>query len=202
MTQILLRPYWYLRHGQTDWNREGLSQGRTDVPLNATGVEQARAAVALFTQALAEHVAFTHIISSPLDRAFQTAAIVREGLIAAGHEALPLETDEELEEVCFGEQEGQPMGDWYDSWIAGDYTPAGAEPFSVLGARAVSAVNRATALGGVPLIVAHGALFRALRAAMNLPANVRLPNATPLLLQPGAVASEAWNLTVMEAASI
>jgi broad specificity phosphatase PhoE len=57
------------------------------------------------------------------------------------------------------------MGDWYDSWIAGDYTPAEAEPFSVLRARAVEAINRATEHGGVPLIVAHGALFRALRAA-------------------------------------
>ena len=197
MTQITLRPYWYLRHGQTDWNREGLSQGRTDVPLNATGIAQAQAAVGLLKAALKSHTPFTHIVSSPLDRAFQTAAIVREGLIAAGHEALPLETDDGLEEVCFGEQEGQPMGDWYDSWIAGDYTPAGAEPFSVLRQRAVAAVNRATGLGGVPLVVAHGALFRALRAAMHLPANVRLPNATPLWLQPGAQEYEAWHLTLM-----
>ncbi|MFT8445562.1 MAG: histidine phosphatase family protein [Acetobacter orientalis] len=196
--QITLRPYWYLRHGQTDWNRDGLSQGRTDVPLNATGIEQAQAAVGLFKTALKNHRPFTHIVSSPLDRAFQTAAIVREGLIAAGFEALPLETDDGLEEVCFGEQEGQPMGDWYDSWIAGAYTPAGAEPFAELRHRAIAAVNRATGLGGVPLIVAHGALFRALRAAMNLPANVRLPNATPLWLQPGKAEQEAWQLTVME----
>lgn len=199
MPQLSLRPYWYLRHGQTDWNREGLSQGRTDVPLNETGISQAEAAVKLFETGVRRYPAFTHIVSSPLDRAFQTAAIVREGLIANGFDALPLETDAGLEEVCFGEQEGMPMGDWYDSWIAGDYTPQGAEPFAQLRARAVDAVNRATDNGGVPLIVAHGALFRSLRAAMNLPANVRLPNATPLWLKPGEVEQHAWSLSVIEA---
>lgn len=197
MTQLDLRPYWYLRHGQTDWNREGLSQGRTDVPLNATGIEQAGAAVGFVLPGLKTLTPFTHIVSSPLDRAFQTAAILREGLITHGLEALPLETDDGLEEVCFGEQEGQPMGDWYDSWIAGEYTPQGAERFEDLKTRAVDAVNRATQLGGVPLIVAHGALFRALRAAMNLPANVRLPNATPLWLEPGKTTADAWTLTVV-----
>ncbi|MBS1016221.1 histidine phosphatase family protein [Acetobacter persici] len=199
MAQLSHRSYWYLRHGQTDWNRDGLSQGRTNVPLNATGIAQADAAAKLFQDAIQTHAPITHIVSSPLDRAFKTATIVQQGLVAQGHALLPLTTDTGLEEVCFGEQEGQPMGDWYDSWIAGDYTPDGAEPFADLRARAVAAVNRATDAGGIPLIVAHGALFRALRAAMSLPANVRLPNATPLWIQPpeDKVRPE-WHLTVME----
>lgn len=27
-------PFWYLRHGETDWNARNLSQGNVDVPLN------------------------------------------------------------------------------------------------------------------------------------------------------------------------
>ncbi|GBQ83075.1 phosphoglycerate mutase [Acetobacter malorum DSM 14337] len=199
MTQLHPRSYWYLRHGQTDWNREGLSQGRTNVPLNATGIAQADAAAKLFQDGIQTHAPITHIVSSPLDRALKTATIVQQGLVAEGCAPLPLTTDIGLEEVCFGEQEGQPMGDWYDSWIAGDYTPKGAEPFADLRARAVAAVNRATEVGGIPLIVAHGALFRALRSAMSLPANVRLPNATPLWIQPPEeqTGPAAWQLTVM-----
>ncbi|MBS0960907.1 MULTISPECIES: histidine phosphatase family protein [Acetobacter] len=197
MPLLELRSYWYLRHGQTDWNRDGLSQGRTNIPLNITGAAQAQAAVELVLGGLKKHVPFTHIVSSPLDRAFQTAVTVRDGLIERGLKPMPVTTDEHLQEVCFGEQEGQPMGDWYDSWIAGEYTPDGAEKFSDLRERAVRAVNRATHGGGVPLIVGHGAVFRALRAAMHLPANVRLPNATPLWLEPGRAPNLPWHLTMM-----
>ena len=41
------------------------------------------------------------------------------------------------------------------------------------------------------LVVAHGALFRALRAEMGLEPNVRTPNAMPLFCEPGA----PWSLT-------
>ncbi|MCH4093358.1 histidine phosphatase family protein [Acetobacter peroxydans] len=186
MTQLLPRPYWYLRHGQTDWNRAGLSQGRTDVPLNETGIEQAAEAAALIAQALdaAGEGGIVRIVSSPLERALRTATIVRDALVARGLPALPLSIEPDLAEVSFGEQEGQPISDWYDHWIAGDYTPPQAESFAVLRARAVGAINRATASAGRPLVVAHGALFRALRAAMDLPANVRLANAVPLSAAP------------------
>ena len=59
---------------------------------------------------------------------------------------LPVTLDPDLMEVNFGAQEGKPMGDWYDDWIADTYTPEGAEPFAVLRARTVRAINRATAL--------------------------------------------------------
>lgn len=186
MTQLLLRPYWYLRHGQTDWNRAGLSQGRTDVPLNETGIEQASEAAVLIGQALdaAGKGGIVRIVSSPLERALRTATIVRDALAARGLPTLPLSIEPDLAEVSFGEQEGQPISDWYDDWIAGHYTPPQAESFAVLRARAVGAINRATESEGCPLVVAHGALFRALRAAMDLPANVRLANAVPLSAAP------------------
>ena len=58
-------------------------------------------------------------------------------------------------------------------------------------ARAVAAINRALARPAPVLVVAHGALFRAVRAEMGLEANVRTPNATPLFCEPG----EPWTLT-------
>ncbi|MFN3449471.1 MAG: histidine phosphatase family protein [Roseococcus sp.] len=179
-------PFWFLRHGETDWNARGLSQGTTDIPLNATGHAQARRAARTLAG-----VEIAAIVASPLMRARVTAEIVAETL------RLPVRLDPELREVEFGVQEGQPMGEWYDDWIAGGFTPEGAESFAALRARAVRAINRATALPGPVLVVAHGALWRAFRQAAGLPANVRTPNALPLRAEPGA---EAWTLTALELA--
>jgi len=33
-------PFWFLRHGETDWNAQGISQGNVDIPLNAVGIAQ------------------------------------------------------------------------------------------------------------------------------------------------------------------
>jgi probable phosphoglycerate mutase len=177
-------PFWFLRHGETDWNAEGLSQGSTDIPLNAVGVAQAeRAARAFATKRIVT------IVASPLQRARHTAEIVAATL------GLPVETDDDLREVHFGIQEGLPMGEWYDDWIAGRFTPSGAESFPLLRARAVAAINRATARPGPVLVVAHGALWRAFRQAAGLAANVRTPNALPLFVEPGV---PAWTLTAHE----
>lgn len=181
-------PFWFLRHGETDWNAEGRSQGRTDIPLNKVGLAQAeRAARTLDGRGIVT------IVTSPLSRARVTAEMVARKL------NVPIAAfDEDLQEVSFGEQEGQPMGDWYDDWIAGDYTPSGAESFAALRARTVAAINRATARPGPVLVVAHGALWRAFRWEAGLPPNVRTPNALPLRATPGA---EGWTLEALELAA-
>ncbi len=195
MTAMLAsRPFWYLRHGETDWNARGLSQGRSDIVLNETGIAQARRAASIMAEHWHDHAPIVRVVSSPLMRAYRTAELVVEALAARDGVTLPLSIDPELQEVCFGVQEGQPMGDWYDSWIAGEYTPEGAEPFDELVGRATAAVDRATAVDGTALVVCHGAMFRALRHAMGLPANVRLPNAAPLWLTPGDAPGRPWTL--------
>ena len=177
-------PFWFLRHGETDWNAEGRSQGRTDIALNSVGLAQARRAA----KTLVGIGGIATIIASPLVRARVTAEIAAEAL------GLPVTLDDGLQEVNFGEQEGQPMGDWYDDWIAGTYTPDGAETFSGLLDRAVAAVNRATARPAPVLVVAHGALFRALRLAFGHEPNVRTPNALPIHCAPPANGGAVWEV--------
>ena len=193
--RLASRPFWYLRHGETDWNARGLSQGRSDIALNETGIAQATRAAGIIAEHWHDHAPITRIVSSPLIRAYRTAELVAEALVERDGVTLPLSTDQDLQEVCFGVQEGQPMGSWYDAWIAGTYTPKGAEVFQELVSRAVGAVDRATAGEGAALIVCHGAMFRALRMAMGLPANVRLQNAVPLWLTPGSPDPLPWVLT-------
>ena len=100
--------------------------------------------------------------------------------------------EDELREVSFGVKEGHPMADWFHTWVEGDFTPEGAESFVALRARAVRAINRCLAHPAAPvLVVAHGALFRALRAEMGLEPNVRTPNAVPYFCEPAS----PWTLT-------
>lgn len=190
MDRITPMPFWFLRHGETDWNRQNLSQGDIDIPLNETGRVQAERAAEL----LRGHE-IRSIVSSNLSRAMDTAAAV------ATLKGLTFTTDPGLREVKFGEQEGQPMGDWYDDWIAGSYTPEGAETFAGLRSRVVSAINRALEEPAPVLIVGHGALFRAVRSAMGLVPNIRTPNAVPFYCVPPAGGEGVWELRPAEAAA-
>ena len=154
-----------------------------DIPLNPTGLAQAAAAAEkLRGRGIAA------IVSSPLARARDTAMIVGQAL------GLPVSFEDALREVTYGVREGQPMSDWFTDWIAGNSTPEGAESFAALRARAVAGVNEALTHPVPVLVVAHGALFRALRAEMGLAPDIRMPNATPLFCEPPR-GGDAWTLT-------
>lgn len=176
-------PFWFLRHGETDWNAQGISQGNVDIPLNATGIAQARAAA----QKLRNRGIAT-IVSSPLSRARVTAEFVGEAL------DLPIEVDPDLREVAFGVHEGHTMSDWFADWVAGAATPDGAESFAALRRRAVAATNRATSQAPAVLVVAHGALFRSLRSAMGIEPNMRTQNAVPIFCEPPNPGELTWTL--------
>jgi len=188
MTGLTRTGFWYLRHGETDWNTRDLAQGSVETKLNSNGLEQAHAAAAAL-----EGRGIVTMFSSPLGRARQTAEIVGNviGLIPV------IEYD--LRETSYGVEEGFVMSGWFDDWVAGVSTPDGAESFEDLSARAVGAVNRCVGAPGPVLIVSHGAFFRALRAAMGLDRHVRTPNATPYWCSYG---ESGWELTGIKLPSV
>lgn len=187
MSELIRRPFWFLRHGETDWNANNLAQGNVDIPLNEHGLAQARAAAAALVGRGIEAIA-----ASPLGRARQTAAIAAAALGVA------VEIVPELREVAFGIQEGQPMGAWFTDWVDGRATPEGGEPFAALRARARHALNRLLAVERHWLVVAHGGLFRAVRSEMGLTARVRTANGTPIYCQPPEAGEAAWRLLAPE----
>lgn len=147
-----------LRHGETDWNAELRMQGHRDIPLNGTGLAQARAAAASVA-ALEPDI----IVSSDLQRALVTAGAV------AAVTGLPVGTDTRLRETSLGDWEGLNReeitagwpGEW-DRWRAtsAHLAPPGGESRIEVAARASEVV---TELDAGPakraLLVAHGGLI-------------------------------------------
>ncbi|HQT63600.1 MAG: histidine phosphatase family protein [Acidocella sp. 20-57-95] len=174
-------PFWFLRHGETDYNAQGLSQGALDISLNAAGRAQAEAAGALLVGK-----GIIGIVSSPMLRTRETTALVNQ------HLNLPVTYDEGLREVIFGGMEGKPLTPWFADWMAGTYTPEGAESFADITERVRATLTPLLALPGPLLIVAHGGVFRALRGLLGLTLQGLTPNAQPLFCNPGA---QGWTIT-------
>lgn len=86
---------YLIRHGETDWNLQQLLQGSTDIPLNENGLELARE-----TAGGLSDVPFDLIYTSPLQRARQTAEIIR------GERDIPLLDEPRIREIGFGIYEG------------------------------------------------------------------------------------------------
>lgn len=87
---------YIMRHGETAWNKARRMQGQTDIPLTEEGLEMARkSGVGM------KDLPIDLCISSPLSRAKQTAECV------IGDRSIPLITDKRIQEISFGEWEGQ-----------------------------------------------------------------------------------------------
>lgn len=166
-------PFWFLRHGQTDYNARGLSQGAIDIPLNETGRAQAKSAGAELANR-----GIVSIVCSPMLRTRETAAIVNQVL------GLPVTYEPAIREVIFGGMEGKPLHPWFQDWMEGSFTPAGAESFAALTLRVEAALGRILSLPGPVLIVSHGGVFRALRSLMGVSREGLTPNGQPLYCEP------------------
>jgi len=86
---------YLIRHGQTDWNRDGLCMGQTDVPLNPLGHEQAQRAAERLRDA-----AISTIVSSDLTRTRETARPLAE------IHGLEIALDASLRELDYGNWQG------------------------------------------------------------------------------------------------
>jgi len=182
---IIRKPFYYIRHGQTDWNAAQRYQGQKDIPLNETGITQAHAA-----KDLMRGLPITHVYSSTLQRARVTADIVNEGL------NLPIIGMDGLQECNFGVLEGQlrPTNSISEEWRNG-VTPDKAETYLDFTSRVFTAINEVLENEGTPLIVAHGAVFWPVHAHMQLGLAGTLPNAHPVHLTPPIAGQDCWTLT-------
>lgn len=153
-----------VRHGETDWNLGRRIQGSTDIPLNDTGREQARATAQTLAERLTDGTR-TVIASSDLSRAHETARIIAGELSLAAPATYP-----GLRERSYGEAEGLTDVDFAERWGAWHTAVVpGAEPWEDVTARALTAIRTVVAdarrftapQSPDVIVVAHGALIRA-----------------------------------------
>lgn len=153
---------YLIRHGETHWNRLGLYQGTTDIPLNDAGRAQA--------EALGRRLRgtrFDAVYTSPLRRARETAEAV-----AGGRPLEPIELPE-LRELSYGLWQGRGAGapaggdaglEW--RWRSRPWAVRfpGGETLSEVEARAARALRRVRAAHpeGTVLLCGHGHLNRVL----------------------------------------
>ena len=157
MTKLLL-----VRHGETDWNRDGRWQGGSDTRLNDVGREQARA----LAQQLDGEIDVLY--SSDLARARETAEIVAAKL------GLEVRLDPRLRERGFGSWEGlttteieERFADAHRRWLAGEGAGADdAEAFEDFSARVEDFLSDVLRLhpGEEVLVVSHGGSIRVIHA--------------------------------------
>ncbi|HEX3428745.1 MAG TPA: histidine phosphatase family protein [Candidatus Limnocylindrales bacterium] len=143
-----------VRHGETEWSRSGRHTGRTDVPLS----EEGRAQADRIGRALRGRT-FSHVLSSPLERAVETCRIAGFGDRA--------ELVDDLMEWDYGIYEGRTrveIAAEIPGWTIWTAPIPGGESLDVVGRRADRVIARTLPLGGDILVFAHGHILRVLAA--------------------------------------
>ncbi|MCF8480641.1 MAG: histidine phosphatase family protein [Rhodospirillum sp.] len=177
-------PFLFLRHGESTTNRAGIIAGWRDPELTELGREQALQAMAVLA-----HHPVTSIFSSPLRRAWDTAAPTSRVL------GLPVEAVEGLKERNWGDLEGRPLSERPHMYMI----PEGGESWEAFGVRIWAALESLDPVPGMPLIVAHSGVMRVIRARLGLSEGAeRVANAQPIRLDPPGPGEMAWRETPLD----
>ena len=149
------RPHLFvIRHGATEWSKNGRHTGITDLPLLPEGEDQARATAKL----VAGHE-FSLVLTSPLQRARHTCELV--GL------ADQAEIDDDLRELDYGSYEGittAKIRETVPDWTVWTHPCPGGETLEQAAVRVDRVIDRARSASGDVAVFAHGHILRILTA--------------------------------------
>lgn len=144
---------WLVRHGETEWSRDGRHTSTTDLPLTEEGRR-----VAEGLRSRLDDDPFALVLTSPRQRARDTA-------ILAGYPEA--EVDEDLVEWDYGDLEGlttEQIRETYPGWTIWEGPVPGGETPEQVSARLDRVVARCRAADGRVLVFGHGHCLRALAA--------------------------------------
>ena len=168
-----------IRHGETEWSRNGRHTGRTDLQLLPVGEAQVTGLAPLLAD-----FEFTTVFTSPLLRARQTSALA--GLDGGA------EVDPDLVEWDYGAFEGlttPEIREGNPDWDLFDDGAPGGETADQVGIRVDRVIRRVRAAPGDVACVAHGHVLRVLGARwIGLPAS----SARSFALAPASLSVLGW----------
>ena len=144
---------WLVRHGETEWSRDGKHTSTTDLDLTEKGVE-----VACTLRDKLAGIGFDLVLTSPRHRARRTAEL-------AGFP--DCEVDEDLVEWDYGEYEGVTTAEIRErvpGWTVWTHPTPGGETADQVSDRLDRVVTRARECGGRVLAFGHGHAMRSLAA--------------------------------------
>ena len=144
---------WLVRHGETEWSRDGLHTSTTDLPLTPVGEDAARTLGPRLRES-----AFDLVLTSPRQRARRTAELAGFG---------DAEVDEDLVEWGYGDYEGvstPEIRETVPGWTVWTHPSPGGESAADVSDRLDRVVERARSAAGRTLVLAHGHSLRVLAA--------------------------------------
>ena len=151
---------YLMRHGETEWSVSGQHTGTTDIPLTASGEEEARRLAPRLSS-----IRFSAALCSPRQRALKTAELAGLGALAR--------VEPDLAEWDYGDYEGLRTSEIHKErmdWnIFADGCPNGELPDQV-SARADRLIQKLEGLDGNVALISHGHFSRVLAARwMGMP---------------------------------
>lgn len=179
-------PFYFMRHGETDWNREHRYMGQQDIPLNETGINQAQQAADFV-----KSIGIQQICHSPLSRARHTAEIIANAL------NVPMISVDSLKEVHWGEFEGQLKQTnltIFEKWLQGS-GPQGSESRINVEKRVLIALGQCLTKNGTTLIISHGGIYNIMRFVLEkMESPVRTHNCQLSHFVPPTAQLEQWSV--------
>ena len=190
---IPLKSFYFIRHGETDWNKRGIVMGSKDIELNSHGISQAEEAKHVL---VGEDI--SEIYSSSLKRASHTANILNQVL------KLPITYTELLVERGWGVSEGDHVdlfkhifGRRLDA-IEDHELPVNAETWTHFCARIILAMTQILeASNKPPLIVSHGGVLRGITAILGTH-DVHPKNCEAYFFRAPDEVSSKWSIVSLE----
>ena len=153
MTEPAASELWLVRHGETEWSRDGLHTSVTELPLTEHGIEVA----GLLAERLHGNE-FDLVLTSPRGRARRTAEL-------AGYPRA--EVDQDLAEWAYGDYEGvstAEIRETVEGWTVWTHPSPGGESADEVAGRLERVVRRVRDVPGRTLVFGHGHSLRALTA--------------------------------------